>query len=231
MYDPHGDKEEVIPDGYGAGESGNAGDPVHGSSNASSPAARREELDAMAAAAAPGGLARRPQSPRGTAGIVGGETRDSNERDGGIINGGDAVGVSDADDTSASLHDRPIADGGFVNIAASGWGLAGETEGGEGVVNDGGDGGSSGDGASGRVRRYFGLAGRDEWIRASSTRIEKLNSHAPWKNSWAAEVSACTFVITNIVKKGLALGLGGERDIHIHTCKRTLQSSSSLGFF
>ncbi|CAN0373035.1 unnamed protein product, partial [Ectocarpus sp. 8 AP-2014] len=36
-------------------------------------------------------------------------------------------------------------------------------------------------------RRYFGLASRDEWISASSSRIEKLNSRAPWKNSWTEE--------------------------------------------
>ncbi|CAM9626333.1 unnamed protein product, partial [Laminaria digitata] len=38
-----------------------------------------------------------------------------------------------------------------------------------------------------RAHRYFGLPSRDEWIFASDSRIEKLNSRAPWENSWTEE--------------------------------------------
>lgn len=71
---------------------------------------------------------------------------------------------------------------GVAAPAAGGWGLAGgrRVAGGSDNVGGGAEGGRRG-------RRYFGLASRDEWISASSSRIEKLNSRAPWKNSWTEE--------------------------------------------
>ncbi|CAM9236271.1 unnamed protein product, partial [Ectocarpus fasciculatus] len=156
VYHPDGDKEEaLLPETHEilAGETGQDPGNAAGTLDAS-PAARREEAEAMAAAAAPGGLGGDAAGGRVLAEPLGAE------------GGGVAEAVVD----------------GVAAPAAGGWGLAG---------GRGGAGGSDnvGEGAEGgrRGRRYFGLVSRDEWISASSTRIEKLNSRAPWKNSWTEE--------------------------------------------
>lgn len=183
VYDPDGDQEETLPDGYEPGERGDLVPGIY-----ASPAARREELAAMAAAAAPGGLAPRrittppvdldaPAIATATAGVSGGDG---------------VVGL-------ASAPDRPDTGGngdGVPAPAAGGWGLAGRAESGGG--GGGGEVGEERGESVRRVNRFFGLLSRDEWIMASSSRIEKLNSRAPWKNSWTEEV------------RGPGAGGGGE---------------------
>lgn len=178
-----------------------------------SPAARREELEAMAAAAAPGGLAARPRRSvdGGGGGIAplghpllaagGGGGRAAAGEGGASVGfpgqpearGGGGV----ADNTVGGGHGGPAGVGAVAAPAADGWGLQGgarEPSGSAGRNGDAGVDGSptegvGGDGGRGRGRgrRYFGLLSRDEWISASSSRVEKLNSRAPWKNSWTAE--------------------------------------------
>lgn len=187
VYDPDGDQEEPLPERHEAA----AGEARHGGPAAtasaarvlySSPAARREEIEAMAAAAAPGGLAAHPRRAAGIAPLdplraaVGGQ--------GGAGGGGDAG------------EGRPDDAGAIAAPAAGGWGLTGGRESGGVDGSDGGGGGHAagrggageGGGGVGMGQRYFGLMSRDEWISASSSRIEKLNSRAPWKNSWTEEV-------------------------------------------
>lgn len=157
MYHPDGDKEEeLLPERHEllAGETGQDPGRAVGTLDAS-PAARWEEAEAMAAAAAPGGLAGDAPGREVWADPLGAE-------------GG---GVAEA------------AVDGVAAPAAGGWGLAGGRGGTGGSDNVGGGAAEGGR----RGRRYFGLASRDEWISASSTRIEKLNSRAPWKNSWTEE--------------------------------------------
>lgn len=178
VYDPDGDQEEMLPEAHEPDVGGNLGPGSY-----ASPAARREEIEAMAAAAGPGGLARRPPDvPReqimATAAGEGGG--------GGGGNG--AVGVPNRPDADGSVDGiaAPAA-GGWVMTGRAGAQIAGGEE--EPGGNGGGEGGGGGGGGR-RVRRYFGLSSRDEWISASSSRIEKLNSRAPWKNSWTEEVSS-----------------------------------------
>lgn len=212
MYDPDGDQEEILPERHGgfAGEAGNQGHGVGdggeegaaGGAHAS-PAARREELEAMAAAAAPGGLAARPRRSVGGGGGGGGvapldhpslaagvEGRDGDGGAAAVGDGGALAGFPGQPDAGSGGADNAVAGGGggrdavvdaVAAPAADGWGLAGGGE----PSGDGGGGG--GGGSRRRGRRYFGLLSRDEWIPASSTRIEKLNSRAPWKNSWTEE--------------------------------------------
>lgn len=211
VYDPDGDQEEPLPERHdaSAGVAGQRGAAATadaaGASLFASTVASRDEAEAMAAAAAPGGLAARPprapgiaplEPPRAAAG--GGE---GGARGGGGGGGGEAGegggglagfpgrphmegGVRDAADAAVGVG--PGVDA-IAAPAAGGWGsTAGRESGGVGGGNGGGGGG--GGGGVGRGRRYFGLLSRDEWISASSSRIEKLNSRAPWKNSWTEEV-------------------------------------------
>lgn len=111
-------------------------------------------------------------------------------------------GVDGVADNAVAVGGRNAAAGveAVAAPAADGWGLAtgggGELSGGTGSAGVNGDhggggpaegGGGGGGGGRRRGRRYFGLLSRDEWIPASSSRIEKLNSRAPWKNSWTEE--------------------------------------------
>ena len=194
--------------GDDGGEVGIAGLPY------ASPTARQEELEAMAAAAAPGGLAARPpRSASGGGGGGGGVV----PLDHPLLAAGDGDGAAAAGEGSGlvGFPGQPGVGGGVDGVnhnavgggggreagidavaapAADGWGLAG---GGGEPVGGGADGngdhrGGGGDGRGRGVgrrrgRRYFGLLSRDEWISASSSRIEKLNSRAPWRNSWTEE--------------------------------------------
>lgn len=179
-----------------------------------SPAARRQEMESITAAAAPGGLARRPtsappppsaSSPSAGSGSAPAEPSLIAETAGGDgSSGGDAVGgggggggralVGLRDPSAASANVFGVDGVAALAPAADGWGLTGGVGGGQGHDQDaGGDGsreGVGGQGESGgrRAHRYFGLPSRDEWIFASDSRIEKLNSRAPWENSWTEEV-------------------------------------------
>lgn len=174
VYDPAGDQEEILgegnePGGEGEEEEGGGGDLIPG--HCASPAARREDAEAMAAVAAPGGLAPRQH------------------RDGVIPAGPLAAGNGDDAGEEEGLAAGVPGDGGgntgeVAAPAAGGWGLAGRGEARDDV--SGGDGEAGGEAR--RSCRYFGLVSWDEWISASSSRIEKLNSRAPWKNSWTEEV-------------------------------------------
>ncbi len=210
VYDPDGDQEEdeeePLPEGVGghqhrqgpgfAGQAGAAaGAAAWSSYPSSSAAARREELEAMAAAAAPGGLAARPRivaAAAGEAGRGGAEGRGEAAGAGAAI-----VGVADAADGGGGGGGGAAAgvgdDAAIAAPAADGWGLAAAARGSDsaGGSNDGGDGAGVPvdvvEGGTGGARRFFGLFASDEWISASSSRIEKLNSRAPWKNSWTEE--------------------------------------------
>ncbi|CAM9294212.1 unnamed protein product [Scytosiphon promiscuus] len=172
-----------------------------------SAAARREEAKARAAAASPGGLSTERQlcvagihgsAGRADASEQGVSTRADGEAGGSLGGVSEVVGASRGMVNAAGtgVHNAIAAP------AAGGWGFTGRKEPGsvgsgrghvdgvDGVGSSGGDaddGDGNGDTNSRRGRRYFGLFSRDEWISASSTRIEKLNSRAPWKNCWTEE--------------------------------------------
>lgn len=211
LPDMHG---ELSSQGDGDGDGGGNGDEDAAGLSHASPAARREELEAMAAAAAPGGLAARPRHSAAGGGGGGvapldhplqaderGGHRDAGGGGGGAAGEGGLAGFPgrpDAEDgavgaAGSAFGGRGAADVGVDAVAApaaDGWGLAGRGESGGaggGDPVDGDEGGGRGGGGRRRGRRYFGLLSRDEWISASSSRIEKLNSRAPRKNSWTEE--------------------------------------------
>lgn len=155
-----------------------------------SPEDQLEEAIAMAAAAAPGGLCGVPSCGPAPAPAVGSaavapafggrgcaEGSAEAESDVAVLPQG-----LDTGDGDVSNRDDPA----LAAPVAGGWLLGGKR-----VAVKSGD-GDTGGAEGGRVRggrRFFGLPFRDEWISATSNRIEKLNSRAPWKHSWTEEVS------------------------------------------
>lgn len=124
----------------------------------------------MAAAAAPGGLARKHLAAMEITAV---------END-----FGDVDPVLDVELDLAEPGRRDGHLNGVAAPAAGRWTF---------VSRDSGVGGEDNvgvDGARGvrRVYRYFGLTSPDEWIPASSGRIEKVNSRAPLRNCWTEEV-------------------------------------------
>lgn len=197
----------------GLGAAGGAGGAT-GTALYLSPAARQGEAEAMAAAASPGGLsAERQLRVAGIVGAGGGAIPLEPGVPGRVVgeDGGVLAGVPERVAASGGIVDAAgvaVGVGGDDNLmaapAAGGWPLTGRQEseslggvhgrlgsvgsGGGPAEGIGGGGGGGGAGAGGRGgRRYFGLFSRDEWISASSSRIEKLNSRAPWKNCWTEE--------------------------------------------
>lgn len=140
----------------------------------------------MAAAAAPGGLARRVFNvnipPAAELPVVEAAPASSVDDHGGLvlapvmrspIDRLDHAGSNTVGSAAAVIGNVD----GVAAPAAGGWSLSGGGDGGGGDREDNDD-----------RYRYFGMSFRDEWISASSSRIEKLNSRAPWKNSWTEEV-------------------------------------------
>lgn len=161
VYDPEGNQEEIWPDDYEP----DAVDLVGG--HASSPEGQKDEAEAMAAAAQPGGLSGRVAS-RFRRQLQEGEE----EEEGGIH------------DEFSQPPGGDFAEGRIAAASArSEWRATSLAEPGK----DAGDASFGGF----RCRRYFGLPFEDEWIPATSNRIEKLNSRASWKISWTEEVMEC----------------------------------------
>lgn len=131
-----------------------------------------EDAEAMIATAMPRGLS--GQAPLG--GAVARYGGDSDE-DG----HGDFAQPPDGIVSEDGVGTAP-ADGGWKSIAAG----RGEETGGE--ERGGGVGGGDDDPGLVKYRRFYGLPFEDEWMSATSNRIEKLNSRASWKRSWTDEV-------------------------------------------
>lgn len=171
VYDPDGDLKDVIMEPHGPRDDDSLVPGMY-----TSFAAQTQELDAMAAAAAPGGLARKQLAAMEVAAV---------END-----FGDVDRVLDVELDLAEPGRRDGNLNGVAAPAADRWSLVGRGHGrdSEGVRGDNVD----VDGARGvrRMYRYFGLTSPDEWIPASSGRIEKVNSRAPLRNCWTEEVGS-----------------------------------------
>lgn len=156
VYDPEGNQEEIWPDEYEP-------DAVYlVGGQASSPEGQKDEAEAMAAVAEPGGLSGRvasrfrgqPQDGEGEGGIH----DEFSQPPGGDVGEGRIAAASARGEWRSTSLAEPGKDAG--NASFRGF----------------------------RCRRYFGLPFEDEWIPATSNRIEKLNSRASWKISWTEEV-------------------------------------------
>lgn len=184
VYDPEGDHKEEWPDDDEPGSV-----ELMGASRVS-PEFQEEEIKVMLAAALPGGLSGRvAQSSHAVApqGKGGGNVDEfSQQVDGGSDGGGGAVKAGDVGERGE------IAEGDvYATAVGEGSGSRSRVEAapsGEEAIDEGG-GGGGGDGVRpARYTRFFGLPFEDEWISATSNRIEKLNSRASWRNSWTEEV-------------------------------------------
>ena len=188
VYHPDGDFEEAVNEDHEPRGEASLVPGTYVSTDA-----RRKELDAMAAAATLGGLARRGRAEVAVA-VAGGphEAGDGIMEDAAVY----MDPILDLDLAEPALRD---AGGDIASVeapAAGGLGIVGRLRGrGQGgapgrVAISDGLGVELGQGVRGpgMIHRYFGLALPNEWIPASSSRIEKLNSKASWGRSWTEEV-------------------------------------------
>lgn len=165
VYDPEGDLKDVIIEPQGARDDDTL---VPGMYTSFAP--QSQEFAAMAAAAAPGGLARKQLTAMGITAVE-----------------NDFADVDPVLDVELDLAEPGRREGNLNGVAAPAAGRWTFVSRDSGVV---GEDNVGVDGARGvrRVYRYFGLTSPDEWIPATSGRIEKVNSRAPLRNCWTEEV-------------------------------------------